>query len=51
MARTKDNVLGLMSLTLLTAGTLVLAFQYEDSCGWAVLLLVYLLILYMMLGT
>lgn len=50
-SRTKDGLLGFGSLLLFSAGLLILASHYVDSWGWAVLLPVYLLILYMMLGT
>ena len=50
-ARLKDGLLGLMSLVLLSAGLLILAFRFQDSWGWIVLLPVYVFMLYVVLGS
>ena len=50
-ARTKDWLLRLGSIVLLSAGVLMLAFRYEDSWGWVVLLPVYAFMLFMVIGT
>ena len=37
-AKTKDGLLGGASFVLLSSGLLILAFRYQDSWGWVVLL-------------
>jgi hypothetical protein len=49
-ARLAEGVLGFGSLVLLTAGVLILAFRFEDSWGWVVLLPIYLLGLFALIG-
>lgn len=36
--KTKDVLLGAASIALLSSGLLILAFHYQDSWGWVVLL-------------
>ncbi len=36
--KTKDGLLGTASIVLLSSGLLILAFRYQDSWGWVVLL-------------
>lgn len=50
-ARTKDGVLGSMSVILFSIGLLMLATHYVDSWGWIVLLPAYAFVLFLMLGT
>ncbi len=44
--RMKDGLLGGASIVLLSSGLLILAFRYEDSWGWVVLLPVYVFLLF-----
>jgi hypothetical protein len=46
-----DRLVGFGSLGLLTVGILFLAFRFQDSWGWAVLLPVYLLGLFLLIGS
>ena len=46
----KDGVLGGVSISLLFAGLLMLAFRYADSWGWVVLLPVYVFLIFVMIG-
>lgn len=47
--RMKDAILGFAALLLLSAGVLILAFRFQDSWGWIVLLPVYVFMLFIML--
>ena len=50
-ATAMDRLVGFGSFGLLTAGILFLAFRYEDTWGWAVLLPVYLFGLFLLIGS
>ena len=45
----KDTLIGASAFVLLSAGTLLVAFQYQDSWGGVILLPVYLFMLYLLL--
>jgi hypothetical protein len=49
-ARSVDWVVGLAGIILLSAGALILAFEFESSWGWIVLLPVYLFVLFGLIG-
>lgn len=49
-ARFKDGLLGLASIFLVSSGILILAFQYQDSWGWIVLLPACAIMLFALLG-
>ena len=49
-ARSVDWVVGLAGIILLSAGVLILAFEFESSWGWIVLLPVYLFVLFGLIG-
>ena len=44
----KDGLLGWASIVLLSSGLLILAFRYQDSWGWVVLLPVFGFLLFIM---
>ncbi len=46
--KTKDGLLGGASIVLLSSGLLILAFRYQDSWGWVVLLPVSAFLLFIM---
>ena len=46
--KTKDGLLGGASIVLLSSGLLILAFRYQDSWGWVVLLPVFAFLLFIM---
>jgi hypothetical protein len=50
-ARTYDELLLLLSLGLVGAGVLVLAYQHQDTWGWFVIMPVMLWVLFLMIGT
>jgi hypothetical protein len=50
-ATTKDRFLGLSSLIFLSVGVLILAYRFEDSWGWVVMLPVYVSVLFLLVGT
>lgn len=45
----KDTLIGASAFVLLSAGTLLVAFQYQDTWGGIILLPVYLYMLYLLL--
>lgn len=49
--KTKDGLLGGASIVLLSSGLLILAFRYQDSWGWALLLPIFAFLLYIMFLT
>ena len=49
-ARIKDGAAGYAALCLASAGVFLLALQFQDSWGWIVLLPVYGLILFALIG-
>ena len=50
-AKTKDGLIGVTALMLLSSGLLILAFRFQDSWGWIVLLPLYAFMLFMLVGT
>jgi len=50
-ARSYDGLLLLLSLGLVGAGVLVLAYQHQDTWGWFVIMPVMLWVLFLMIGT
>ena len=46
--RTKDSLLGGAAILLLSSGLLILAFRYQDSWGWVVILPVFAFLLFML---
>ena len=46
--KTKDGLLGTASIAFLSSGLLILAFRYQDSWGWAVILPVFAFLLFML---
>ncbi|HQA35329.1 MAG TPA: hypothetical protein PLD41_16015 [Casimicrobium huifangae] len=49
-ARTFDGVISFAAILLLSGGLLVLAFEFESSWGWLVLLPVYAYMLFILIG-
>ena len=50
-ARSYDGLLLLLSLGLVGAGVLVLAYQHQGTWGWFVIMPVMLWVLFLMIGT
>lgn len=49
-ARAVDGAISLASIVLLSGGVLLLAFEFESSWGWIVLLPVYAFMLFLLIG-
>ena len=49
LSLSKDTLIGVSAFILLSAGTLLVAFQYQDTWGGIILLPVYLYMLYLLL--
>lgn len=49
-AQAVDGVINLAAILLLSGGVLILAFEFESSWGWIVLLPVYAYILFILIG-
>ena len=47
-SRSKDTLIGASAFVLLSAGVLLIAFQYQDTWGGIILLPVYLFMLYLL---
>lgn len=50
-ANIKDGLLRFLALFLVSAGLVILGFQFEDSWGWLVTLPVYVFMLFLLFGT
>lgn len=50
-ANLKDGLLRFVSLLILSAGLVILGFQFEDSWGWIVTLPVYAFMLFLLFGS
>lgn len=50
VAKAKDKLISGIAITLLFGGLLALAFAYEATWGWIVLLPVYLFMLFLVVG-
>ena len=48
--RSKDGLLGSLSVLLLSSGVLTLACRYQESWGWFVLLPICLIVLFALIG-
>ena len=49
-SRTKDGMLGGLSILLLSSGVVTLAFRYQESWGWLVLFPFCLVMLFALIG-